>query len=88
MRRRRLLFQKRTDHLDRPLAAGQDLPARQIERRILRVIAGDGLERRLRQAVDDAADAGWYTPAEIRNLNTPASVIDCIDRLDRENLVA
>lgn len=36
------------------------------------------------EARDDAADAGWYTPAEIRLLNTPASVLDCIDRLERE----
>jgi mutator protein MutT len=39
------------------------------------------------EARDDAADAGWYTPAEIRLLNTPASVIDCIDRLEREILI-
>lgn len=36
------------------------------------------------EARDDAADAGWYTPAEVRLLNTPASVIDCVDRLERE----
>lgn len=40
------------------------------------------------EARDDAADAGWYTPAEIRLLNAPASVIDCIDRLEREILSA
>lgn len=38
------------------------------------------------EARDDAADAGWYTPAEIRLLNTPESVIDCVDRLEREIL--
>ncbi|CAN7413709.1 NUDIX hydrolase [Rhizobium sp. LjRoot254] len=36
------------------------------------------------EARDDAADAGWFTPDEIRALNTPPSVIDCIDRLERE----
>jgi mutator protein MutT len=38
------------------------------------------------EARDDAADAGWYTPEEIRLLNTPASVLDCVDRLEREIL--
>lgn len=38
------------------------------------------------EARDDAADAGWYTPAEVRLLNAPASVIDCINRLEREIL--
>lgn len=38
------------------------------------------------EARDDAADAGWYTPDEIRGLNTPPSVIDCIERLEREIL--
>ena len=38
------------------------------------------------EARDDAADAGWYTPDEIRRLNTPPSVIDCIGRLEREIL--
>lgn len=39
------------------------------------------------EARDDAADAGWYTPAEIRLLNTPASVLDCVDRLERQILI-
>jgi 8-oxo-dGTP diphosphatase len=38
------------------------------------------------EARDDAADAGWFTPEEIRQLNTPPSVIDCVDRLEREIL--
>lgn len=38
------------------------------------------------EARDDAADAGWFTPDEIRQLNTPPSVLDCIDRLEREIL--
>ena len=38
------------------------------------------------EARDDAADAGWFTPEEVRRLNAPASVIECIDRLEREIL--
>ncbi|MDB5526846.1 MAG: ADP-ribose pyrophosphatase [Rhizobium sp.] len=38
------------------------------------------------EARDDAADAGWYRPAEIRLLNTPPSVIECADRIERELL--
>lgn len=38
------------------------------------------------EARDDAADAGWFTPDEIRQLNTPPSVLDCLDRLEREIL--
>lgn len=38
------------------------------------------------EARDDAADAGWFTPDEIRLLNTPPSVIDCVERLEREIL--
>jgi len=40
------------------------------------------------EARDDAADAGWYTPAEIRTLNAPPSVIECADRIERELLGA
>jgi mutator protein MutT len=40
------------------------------------------------EARDDAADAGWYTPAEVRLLNTPPSVIECADRIERELLGA
>lgn len=36
------------------------------------------------EARDDAADAGWFTPAEVRALNCPASVIDCVEKLERE----
>jgi ADP-ribose pyrophosphatase YjhB (NUDIX family) len=34
-------------------------------------------------AADDAADIGWYTPAEIRNLPVPPSVLECIERLSK-----
>jgi mutator protein MutT len=40
------------------------------------------------EARDDAADAGWYTPAEIRLLDTPPSVIECAGRVERELLGA
>lgn len=40
------------------------------------------------EARDDAADAGWYTPAEIRQLNTPPSVLECAERIGRELLGA
>lgn len=32
-------------------------------------------------AADDAADAGWYTLAEIRRLPVPESVLECAERL-------
>ena len=38
------------------------------------------------EAADDAVEAGWFTPSEIRLLNTPPSVLDCLDRLEREIL--
>lgn len=40
------------------------------------------------EARDDAADAGWYTPTEIRRLNAPPSVIECSDRVELELLGA
>lgn len=35
------------------------------------------------EARDDAADAGWFTPDEIKAMNCPASVLDCVDRLEQ-----
>lgn len=35
-------------------------------------------------AADDADDPGWYTVSEIRHLPVPASVLDCVERLERE----
>ncbi len=35
-------------------------------------------------AADDAADAGWFTVEEIRNLPVPASVLECAERLAAE----
>jgi ADP-ribose pyrophosphatase YjhB (NUDIX family) len=32
-------------------------------------------------AADDAADPGWYTVEEIRNLAVPPSVLECAERL-------
>ncbi len=34
-------------------------------------------------AADDAAELGWYSPAEIRRMNVPESVLECIERLER-----
>lgn len=39
------------------------------------------------EARDDAADAGWYAPEEIRRLNIPDSVRECVDRIEIEMLV-
>lgn len=39
------------------------------------------------EARDDAADAGWYAPEEIRRLNIPESVRECVDRIEIEMLV-
>lgn len=33
-------------------------------------------------AADDASDAGWFTPAEIRDLPVPESVLECAERLN------
>jgi mutator protein MutT len=38
------------------------------------------------EAADDAVDAGWFTPREIRDLPIPDSVRDCLERLEREML--
>ncbi|MEM9107525.1 MAG: NUDIX domain-containing protein [Pseudomonadota bacterium] len=37
-------------------------------------------------AADDAADAGWYTAAEIRELQAPPSVVECIDHIEANGL--
>ena len=52
----------------------------------LTVFLVDADPAEIAEARDDAADAGWYTPAEIRGLHTPESVINYIDRLEREIL--
>jgi 8-oxo-dGTP diphosphatase len=38
------------------------------------------------EARDDAADAGWHTPEDIRALNIPDSVRDCVERIEAELL--
>lgn len=35
-------------------------------------------------AADDAADPGWYTLDEIRDLPVPESVLECAERLERQ----
>lgn len=37
-------------------------------------------------AADDAADAGWYTAAEIRQLQAPPSVLECIEHIEANGL--
>lgn len=54
----------------------------------LTVFLVDADASEIAEAADDAADAGWYTPSEIRLLNTPPSVLDCVERLEREILLA
>jgi ADP-ribose pyrophosphatase YjhB (NUDIX family) len=48
---------------------------------VFRVEADQGTEA---IAADDAADPGWYTVEEIRNLPVPASVLECAERLAAE----
>ena len=36
------------------------------------------------RAQDDAAECGWYTPAEIRALPVPESVMECVERIIAE----
>lgn len=52
----------------------------------LTVFLVDASPDEIAEARDDAADAGWFTPDEIRALNTPPSVLDCVERLEREIL--
>lgn len=47
----------------------------------LSVFLVDADEDATAQAADDAAGLGWFTPAEIRLLPVPASVLECIERL-------
>jgi mutator protein MutT len=54
----------------------------------LSVFLVDASAEEIAEARDDAADAGWYTPAEIRQLNTPPSVLECAERIGRELLGA
>lgn len=52
----------------------------------LTVFLVEASSEEIAEARDDAADAGWFTPEEVRQLNTPASVLDCVERLEREIL--
>lgn len=49
----------------------------------LSVFLVDACDAREAVAADDAADLGWYSLDEIRGLNVPESVLDCIARLER-----
>ena len=57
MQRFRLILQQGADDLSRALPAFEHLSTGQIERRILRVIAGDGTKAMFAQPVDYAANA-------------------------------
>jgi 8-oxo-dGTP diphosphatase len=73
-------------HTPRPFAF-YDLQAENPGRHFhLTVFLVEADASEIAEARDDAADAGWYTPAEIRLLNTPPSVLDCVERLEREIL--
>ena len=37
-------------------------------------------------AADDAVEAGWFTAAEIRTLQAPPSVLECIDHIEANGL--
>ena len=39
-------------------------------------------------AADDAAAAGWFTAAEIRTLQAPPSVLECVDHIEANGLQA
>ncbi|TPW33431.1 NUDIX domain-containing protein [Martelella alba] len=36
-------------------------------------------------AADDASALGWFSAEQVRRLPVPASVLECVDRLDRES---
>jgi hypothetical protein len=55
---RGLVFEQGPDHFGRPLTASENFPARQIERRIFRVVAGEVAQPVFAQAVDQPSDAG------------------------------
>ena len=68
------------------LFATYDLPSRDGEGRLtshffLSVFTVETDADPLVTVGDDAADAGWYTLAEIRLLPAPESVVECAERL-------
>ncbi|MCP4316823.1 MAG: NUDIX hydrolase [Hyphomicrobiales bacterium] len=48
------------------------------------LVEADGDQQAI--AADDATEAGWYTAAEIRSLQTPPSVMECIDYIEAHGL--
>ena len=58
MQRFRLVLKQWTEHLGRALSALENLATGQIERRVLRVIAGEGTQSMFAQAVNHPSDAG------------------------------
>ena len=73
-------------HSPRPFAF-YDLQAENPGRHFhLTVFIVEASADQIAEARDDAADADWFTPDEVRRLNAPASVMECVDRLEREIL--
>ena len=50
---------------------------------LLSVFTVEADEDAVAVAADDAADIGWFTLAEIRDLPVPPSVLECIERLSK-----
>ncbi len=63
------------------LKGENDAPARRTHF-FLSVFLIDAAPDQEAVAADDAGEAGWFTPAEIRDLPVPASVLECAERLD------
>src|ERR1700738_3191418 len=58
VQRFRLVLKQRSEHLGRSLSAPEYFAAGKIERRILRMISGNGTQSMFAQPVDQPADAG------------------------------
>ncbi|MBB4065585.1 NUDIX hydrolase [Gellertiella hungarica] len=46
---------------------------------------GTGTDEAL--AADDAAECGWYSADEVRAMPVPASVLECVERLEMERFL-
>jgi len=81
MKRRGFFFKQRTDHLDPVLTGGEDRTARQIESRVLGVIASHCFQTVLGQSEHDAADARPINRARAHR----AGLGRCVERALRKN---
>jgi ADP-ribose pyrophosphatase YjhB (NUDIX family) len=61
--------------------AGKDAASPRFLLSVFRVFSDDHQDA---VAADDASDAGWFTPQEIRRLPSPKSVRECAERLAEE----